>query len=617
MMSALVANPWVVVVGSAAVALLVALAGRRAPLITPWVAMLGPSVAVVLGAASLVAIQGEPERAPWTSELASRGSVSWFTIAGTSIDIGWAVDSLAAIMLLVVGVVAVMVMLFSIGYMHGDRGWVRYYALLGLFTAAMSLLVIADSFVTLFIGWELVGATSYLLIGFWFEKPSASRAAVKAFLTTRVGDVGLMFGLAMLWVATGSLEYETALGSLGGVAQPVVALAAILVAFGAIGKSAQFPLHAWLPDAMEGPTPVSALIHAATMVAAGVYLVARTWPLFEAAPQAQLLLLAVGVISSAGAALAAIAQTDIKKVLAYSTISQLGLMFAALGVGAWVPAMFHLVTHAAFKALLFLTAGSVIHGSGTQELREMGGLRKAMPFTFAAWLVGVLALSGIPVLSGFFSKDAVLEAVWHAEPLFAVLLFAGGALTAFYSARATRLAFFGSTAPGAHAHESPVSMLVPLGVLGVLATVLGFAAAPFSEALGHEPEPLALAISVVAVALAVIGGALGWVVSAGREADERFESQLGGAWPMLRGAFGWDALMTAFARNVADGCRVVWAFGDRLIIDGIVEGTAVVARWAGGLVSRLQSGDAQAYATALAVTIAFLLAASALTGVIR
>ena len=320
-------------------------------------------------------------------------------------------------MLLVVGTVALMVMVFSIGYMAEDPGRVRYFALLSAFTGSMTLLVIGDSFATLFIGWELVGACSYLLIGFWYQKPSAMKAAVKAFLTTRVGDVGLLFGLAVLWSATGSLGYTRVMEGLPQMAPPVVTTAAVLLAIGAIGKSAQFPLQIWLPDAMEGPTPVSALIHAATMVAAGVFLVARVWPLFEAAPAARTLLLAVGLISALGAALAAIPQRDIKKVLAYSTISQLGFMFAALGVGAWAFAFFHLMTHAAFKALLFLTSGSVIHGSGTQDMREMGGLRKEMPFTFAAWLVGMFALVGFWPMSGFFSKDAILDAVWLAVPI--------------------------------------------------------------------------------------------------------------------------------------------------------------------------------------------------------
>ncbi len=409
------------------------------------------------------------------------------------------------------GVVALCVVVFSVGYMADDKGWNRYFALLSLFTGSMSLLVIADSFVGLFIGWELVGACSYLLIGFWFEKPTAAAAAVKAFLTTRVGDVGLLVGLSVLWWATGSLAYQEVIARIEPMPAGLLQAAAICIAIGAMGKSAQFPLHAWLPDAMEGPTPVSALIHAATMVAAGVFLIVRVWPIFELAPGARELVLAAGAISALGAALIAVVQRDIKKVLAFSTISQLGFMFAALGVGAWAAAFFHLVTHAAFKGLLFLGSGSVIHGSGTQDLHEMGGLRKAMPVTFATWLVGALALAGIPGFAGFFSKDAVLEAVLHDAPVAGWALLAASALTAFYMARATRLAFFGSTPAEAHPHESPRSMLGPLVVLAALAVGLGWFGSQMAELLGAEAEPLALGVSALAVTLALAGGTAGWL----------------------------------------------------------------------------------------------------------
>ena len=360
-------------------------------------------------------------------------------------------------------------MVFSVGYMAEDEGWNRYFALLALFTGSMSLLVIADSFVGLFIGWELVGACSYLLIGFWFRKPSAAAAATKAFLTTRVGDVGLLVGLAVLWWATGSLAYQEVVARIEPMPAGLLLAAAVCLAIGAMGKSAQFPLHAWLPDAMEGPTPVSALIHAATMVAAGVFLIVRVWPIFELAAGAREMVLVVGVISALGGSLIALVQRDIKKVLAYSTISQLGFMFAALGVGAWAAAFFHLMTHAAFKGLLFLASGSVIHGSGTQDLHEMGGLRAKMPVTFATWTVGALALAGIPGFAGFFSKDAVLDAVLRDAPLAGWALLAASALTAFYMARSTRLAFGGRPVrPDAHPHESPASMAAPLVALAAL-----------------------------------------------------------------------------------------------------------------------------------------------------
>jgi len=382
-----------------------------------------------------------------------------------------------------------------------------------------------------------------------------------------------------------------------------------------MGKSAQFPLHAWLPDAMEGPTPVSALIHAATMVAAGVFLVARLWPIFEAAGPARLLLLAVGAISALGAGLVALVQRDIKKVLAYSTISQLGFMFAALGAGAWTAAFFHLVTHAAFKALLFLGSGSVIHGTGTQDLYEMGGLRKTMPSTFVTWVVGMLALAGVFPFAGFFSKDAVLESVWKTSPPIAVVLFAASACTAFYAARTTRLAFFGKPADGLHAHESGLSMLAPLWVLAGITAVLGFSAGQVSTLLGHEPEPLALGISLAALGLALVMGAFGWMSAAGPQGDRRTAAALGGLQPLLLSAYRWDELIRfAVVRPVTTLSRALWAFGDRLLADGAVVGAAGAARAAGRRLSSLQSGNGQSYAAVLAVGFVLMLVAAVWIG---
>ena len=612
-MSALVAAPWIAVLVPLVLAALLGLVGSRAKPVVPLIAMIGPALVVGLGAGALDAIPtgAAASAEPWTSQLASSGSTVWFAVGALSISVGWAIDTLAALMLLVVGVVALMVVVFSIGYMAEDPGKVRYFALLSAFTGAMTLLVIGDSFTTLFIGWELVGACSYLLIGFWYQKPSAMAAAVKAFLTTRVGDVGLLFGLAVLWAATGSLGYTPVMEGLKSVAPEAVTAAAVLLAIGAIGKSAQFPLHIWLPDAMEGPTPVSALIHAATMVAAGVFLIARTWPLFEAAPAARNVLLVAGLISALGAALAAVPQRDIKKVLAYSTISQLGFMFAALGVGAWEFAFFHLMTHAAFKALLFLTSGSVIHGSGTQDMRSMGGLRKEMPVTFAVWIVGVLSLVGLWPLAGFFSKDAILDAVWIAAPLAGAVLFATALVTGVYSGRATRLTFFGAWRGEGHAHESPLSMLVPLAVLAVPAAALGFAGSWIITRLGEHPEPLSLPISAVAVALGLVGMAVGWLLEGGENADEALEKRLGFAWRAGSSGFGWDTVVTrVVVVPVAVAARILWAVVDRFLIDGVVEGSAAVAGWAGGVVSRIQNGDAQWYGALIAAGVALMLVAS-------
>lgn len=612
-MSTLVASPWLAVVLPLVLAAVLGLVGRYFKPLVAWIAMLGPLLVLAIGIGSLQAIPAHTASsvAPWTSGLASSGSRVWFGFQSMTLSVGWAVDTLSAIMLLVVGTVALMVMIFSIGYMAHDPGWVRYYALLSLFTGSMVLLVIGDSFTALFIGWELVGACSYLLIGFWYEKPSAVAAAVKAFLTTRVGDVGLLMGLAVLWVASGSLGYVKVMASIESIAPATIAAAAVLLTIGAIGKSAQFPLQIWLPDAMEGPTPVSALIHAATMVAAGVFLVARTWPLFEAAPLARTVLLSVGIISALGGALAAIPQRDIKKVLAYSTISQLGFMFAALGVGAWAFAFFHLVTHAAFKALLFLTSGSVIHGSGTQDMREMGGLRKAMPVTFAVWVVGVAALVGLWPLSGFFSKDAILDAVWVHAPFAGGLLFLTALITGIYVGRSTRLTFFGERRSASHAHESPASMLVPLVVLAVPAATLGFAGRWLITRLGEHPEPLSLPLSVLAVGLGLLGAGVGWSLANGADADARLQDRLGVGWRSGASGFGWDGLVrVAIVAPTAAAARVLWAVVDRFLIDGTVEGSAVLARWAGGVVSRLQNGDAQWYGALIAAGVALMLAAS-------
>jgi NADH-quinone oxidoreductase subunit L len=562
-----------------------------------WIALLGPLTALGVGAASLSG--------------GTSAFVTWMRVGGSAMRLGYDANPLAAVMLLVVGAVASCVMLFSIGYMHGEKGYVRYYALLSLFTASMAGLVLAGDLVSLFIGWELVGTCSYLLIGFWYDKPSAAEAARKAFMVTRVGDAAMLLGMAVLWRFGQTLELSVILGRAGSIAPAVVTGAAVCILLGAVGKSAQFPLHIWLPDAMEGPTPVSALIHAATMVAAGVFLVARVWPLFEFAPAARMLALALGTITALGAATVALAQRDIKKVLAWSTISQLGFMFAALGVGAWPVAIFHLVTHAAFKALLFLSAGSVIHGSGTQELAEMGGLARRMPLTTACWIAGVVSLAGIPPAAGFFSKDEVVASVLSAAPWAGVALLAASALTAAYAARATRLAFFGPPRGEKSAHESPWTMIVPLAVLAVGALVLGFVGGPLASVLGHEAEPLSLPIAATAVLLALAGATLGW-----RSARPGVvAAQQAPAWrSVTRAAFaGWgvDAFVARFVVAPTTAvARVTDAMADRLAIDGIAEGVASTASRIGGLFTEIQSGDAQWYGALMATGVVVLVAAA-------
>jgi len=407
----------------------------------------------------------------------------WYVTGSFKITMGLLADGLSAMMLLVVTLVSFVVHLYSMGYMHGDRRYWLFFVELQLFSASMLGLVLAHNYLQMFICWELVGLCSYLLIGFWYEQKSASDAAKKAFLVTRVGDVGMLIGLLLLFTTVGTLTYSGVFGTAeaGTISHNMITAITILLFCGAIGKSAQFPLHVWLPDAMEGPTPVSALIHAATMVAAGVYLVGRSFPLFSHSEQTMMVVAIIGTFTAIFAASIAVVQTDIKRVLAYSTISQLGYMIFALGIGAYVAGMFHLMTHAFFKALLFLGSGSVIHAAGTQDIREMGGLVKKMKTTTWTFIIGALSLSGFPLLAGFWSKDEILGFAFSNGRY---VIFAVGAftafLTAFYMFRLIFVVFFGKMSKASeHSHESPKVMTIPLIILAVLAVIAGYWGAPF------------------------------------------------------------------------------------------------------------------------------------------
>jgi len=427
---------------------------------------------------------------------------SWLRFGDAALELGFLLNPLTAVMLLMVTFVSLLIFIYSTGYMAGDGNFAKFFCFLSLFAAGMLGVVVANSLLLLFMCWEIVGLASYLLIGFWFHKPSAAAAAKKAFLTTRIGDLGLFLGMVWLYSRTGTLlfydggkgclEYDalsalvTETTLLGVGAATVISL---LIFCGAAGKSGQVPLHVWLPDAMEGPTPVSALIHAATMVAAGVFLVARMFPLMDADvanlegySAALTVITWVGAFTAVFAALIAVAQNDIKRILAYSTVSQLGYMMMGLGVGGVFVGMFHLLTHAFFKALLFLGAGSVIHGChGEQDIRKMGGLRKAMPVTFAAYTVGMLALAGVPVFfSGFWSKDEILHSAmaWERSKGPFLLGLCGAFLTAFYMTRQMMHVFFGQSPAGLRAHESPRAMTVPLQILAVCAVLLGIFGTP-------------------------------------------------------------------------------------------------------------------------------------------
>ncbi len=472
----------------------------------------------------------------------------WFQIGASTLQLGWVLDPLTAVMLVMVTFVSLLIFIYSVGYMAHDENFTRFFCFLSLFAAAMLGLIIANNLLLLFMCWELVGLSSYLLIGFWYHKPNAAAAAKKAFITTRIGDVVFFLGIVYLYSQAQTLLFydhghgclENALladlvgrTTIGGMA--VTTAIGLLIFCGAIGKSGQFPLHVWLPDAMEGPTPVSALIHAATMVAAGVFLIARVFPLLDpnsvgvAGSNAALTVVTwVGAITAVFAACIAVAQTDIKRILAYSTVSQLGFMMLGLGVGGVAVGMFHLITHAFFKALLFLGAGSVIHGSHEeQDIRKMGGLKKFMPVTFATYAVGMMALSGVPIFfSGFWSKDEILHAArdWpHSRWPFYLGAF-GALLTAFYMTRQMCYVFFGKNRASEDAsdhhsehhnpHESPSVMTIPLTILAVFAVGLGFIGTPawpwFQNYLGEKPAGFDIGVLLLSTAIVAAGFSLGW-----------------------------------------------------------------------------------------------------------
>ena len=396
---------------------------------------------------------------------------------GVRLVLGVVIDPLTLSMLGLITFVALMVQVYSLGYMRGEPRLEWYYAFHALFAASMLTLVLADNFLLLYVGWELVGLCSYLLIGFWFERPAAREAAKKAFVVTRIGDVGLLIGILLLWREVGSFSMSEAFQAAqsGALSQGVITWAAILIFLGAAGKSAQFPFHVWLPDAMEGPTPVSALIHAATMVVAGVYLVARVYPLFQESDYALTVVAIVGLITALGAATIALVSTDLKRILAYSTISHLGLMMLSLGALGYTAAIFHLLAHGFSKALLFLGAGSVMHSTDELDVRNLGGLRRVMPVTAILFSIGALSLGGIPILAGFWSKDEILLAVnEHLHPIFIVLTLLTALLSALYMARAMFLVFFGSArANHSQVHDAPLTMAVTMSLLGILALLFG------------------------------------------------------------------------------------------------------------------------------------------------
>jgi NADH-quinone oxidoreductase subunit L len=573
-------------------------------------------------------------------------------ITSGELDVSWTlkVDTLTAVMLVVVTTVSSLVHLYSIGYMHEDDSRSRFFAYLSLFTFAMLMLVTSDNLIQMFFGWEGVGLASYLLIGFWYKKPAANAAAIKAFVVNRVGDFGFALGIFGLFFVFRTVNFDAIFAAVPGVAGKTFLFAgyevdilttlSLLLFMGAMGKSAQFLLHTWLPDAMEGPTPVSALIHAATMVTAGVFMVARLSPIFELAPHALAFVTLIGAITAFFAATVALVQNDIKRVVAYSTCSQLGYMFVACGVGAYGAGIFHLFTHAFFKALLFLGSGSVIHAMHhEQDMRAMGGLRKKIPWTFAAMVVGTLSITGVGIphltgFSGFYSKDAIIEAAYAANTPnnYAFwLLVIGALMTAFYSWRLIFMTFYGETRADHHtydhAHESPANMMVPLAVLSLGAIVAGVAFAGYfighdekefwgaalfrsdSNHILHEMHGVPEWVGYSSFVAMLIGFGIAWLYYIRAPwlpaATARAFKPL---YQFLLNKWYFDELYDAiFVRPAFAIGRFLWKGGDGAVIDGAIDGTAAGVGRVTERVVKLQTGYLYHYAFAMLIGVAALL----------
>jgi NADH-quinone oxidoreductase subunit L len=637
---------------------LVALGRRLGEPVAGWLATAacgGSFLATLVVYVGLLGEHGEDRRFVQTL-------FEWIPAGGFSVDVAFLADPLSITMALFVTGVGTLIHLYSIGYMHGDRDFSKFFVYLNLFVFSMLVLVLGENLLLTFLGWEGVGACSYLLISFWFSDEANASAGKKAFVTNRIGDVGFLLAMFLAFSTVGTISYDGLLGAAGTLA-PVTATAIVLLLFvGAIGKSAQIPLFVWLPDAMAGPTPVSALIHAATMVTAGVFLMTRVNPIIaEAHSWAPDAIAWVGVITALVAATIALAQRDIKKVLAYSTVSQLGYMFLAVGVGAYVPAIFHMVTHAFFKALLFLGSGSVIHGlHEEQDMTRMGGLRRYMPITAATFIIGWLAIAGVPPFAGFWSKDEILLYAFDASPALWAVGLVTALLTAFYMSRQVFMVFFGPERfreettlggepeqsgdaaaqeheetgtevhgtveegdahvghPAGDPHESPWIMTVPLVVLAGLAIVGGGLNLPFTKGLhflDHWLEPVVgeharhidvatgtkVGLAVVAVLVAFAGIAAAVAVYLQRRV-EPVEPEV------LANAYYYDSALASFVGGPGRAGFEATAAFDRNVVDGAVNGVATVVRSGGGGLRRIQSGFVRSYALGISVGAVALLA---------
>jgi NADH-quinone oxidoreductase subunit L len=550
---------------------------------------------------------------------------AWVPVGSLKVDLAFLADPLSITMCLFVTGIGTLIHLYAIGYMHGDPRFSKFFLYLNLFAVSMLLLVLGENMLVTFLGWEGVGTCSYLLISFWHERDSAATAGKKAFVTNRVGDWGFMLAMFFAFQATGTLSYIGVNAAAGTMAQTTATAIALFCFIGACGKSAQLPLYLWLPDAMEGPTPVSALIHAATMVTAGVFLMCRMSPILDAASSyAPTLIAIVGVATALFAATIAVAQNDIKKVLAYSTVSQLGYMFLAVGSGAYTAAIFHMVTHAFFKALLFLGSGAVIHGMHhEQDMRRMGALRKVMPVTAVTFIIGWLAIAGVPPFAGFWSKDDILLAAYDKSPVLWALGLVTALLTAYYMTRQVIMVFYGKARwhdaheeHGAHGdfepHESPVIMLVPLVVLAVLSIFGGGINLPFSEStekLAHWLEPVVglhesttakVPFAAIATVVALIGIAASIMVYAKHKARPIEPQVLAEAWY-------YDATVSNFMGGPGREAFDAVAWSDANVIDGAVNGVAHVVRGTAQRIRTVQTGNVRNYAAAIGVGVVLLL----------
>ena len=597
-------SPWLILFFPLFAALLIGFVTKRNTKVSAFLALIGILVPLVIVGrliASLYASGGE--MSPVES------SVSWVAVPALLFEFGYLLNPLSLVMLLIVTLVTCAIFYYSVEYMEKDPGFSRYFAFLSLFAFSMIGIVMANNFLQLFIFWELVGASSYLLIGFWYEKNAAADAGKKAFLTNRLGDYGFLLGFIFLWAASASAGGVTLnflkLESLFGTSQVIInkqlmTILVLLIFCGVIGKSAQFPLHVWLPDAMEGPTPVSALIHAATMVAAGVYLLARTFFLFSHAPFALEIISYIGGFTAFFAATQALVQIDIKRVLAYSTLSQLGFMVMAVGLGSSGAAMFHLSTHAFFKALLFLAAGSVIHMTHEQDLTKMGGLASKMPVTNICFVVGALSLAGIFPFSGFWSKDEILSLVFEKNKFLFCSALVTIFLTAAYITRASVLAFFGKRNVVSHAHDPSHWMLIPLVILAALSVTAGFFG--FEKFL-HNPLDHHAASNFFVIwlssGIAFAGILLGiWIYQFNPKIADSLREKFAGLYDILIERYFidrfYDWILEHVQKPFSEACE---RFEQRVVVEQMVNGTARLTAACGNLARKLQTGKIQTYTT--------------------